>query len=118
MNHSLLYENHTSIVYNHNGEVSNRVVLYESQGPNLLFIPGWASTEYTWRKFIPLLSENYSVHYFESREKPTALYRSNTIDLSLDAMSNDLVAYANSINNLQFIAGASLGATTLIQAFP
>lgn len=105
------------VLYSRNENVSNRVLLYGNRGLNLLFVPGWASTEYTWRNFIPYLSKNYIVHYFETREKPNTRYQDRNVDLSLDSMSNDLVTYANSISGLSFVAGASLGASTIINGW-
>ncbi|MEL6332524.1 MAG: hypothetical protein AAFQ76_08040, partial [Cyanobacteria bacterium J06626_26] len=37
----------------------------------IVFFPGWLSTEKTWRYFLPELSKDFRIEYFESREKPS-----------------------------------------------
>lgn len=104
--------------YFNNGDISNRVCRYGDCGPLLLFVPGWASTEYTWRKFLPYLSLRYRVHYFESREKSSANRSTEDYDLSVAAMARDLAVYADSLDEEYFLAGASLGASMIIECLP
>jgi pimeloyl-ACP methyl ester carboxylesterase len=97
-----------------------RIVKYsnaESTRPALLFVPGWGSTPWSWRRVIPVLAGEFDVYYFETREKGSAIARLGA-PMGLAAMSQDLIGYLNS-EQIDFVGfvGASTGANLILEAW-
>lgn len=84
----------------------------------LVFIPGWASTIFTWRYFLPKLLCFTSVYYLETREKASSILTNDAM-FDVDVVVDDLVSYLDTkhSNNQYVLAGASMGATLVLQAW-
>lgn len=102
--------------------VELRVIEFTVQGAasaeQILFIPGWASTPYTWRHFVPNLCQYGNVLYLETREKPSSrLQRASSFDVA--AVGSDVVKFVeNRLGGRRYgIIGASAGANVVIEAW-
>jgi pimeloyl-ACP methyl ester carboxylesterase len=109
--------------YHFNNGASLCIVHLSSLGSKgameVVFMPGWASTIYTWRHFLARMLKYTSINYFESREKPSSVLSDNA-KLTMEAAADDFASYVNanhSDKNYDLI-GASMGATTIIEAWP
>lgn len=103
-------------VYHSRGEVTNRVLI-TGTGDNLIFIPGWASTPYTWRKFIPVLSQSFSVHYYETREKSETVLHNNSPGYSVQVMSDDIADYIDTVDGAYYLISVSTGSVIFINSW-
>ncbi|MEL7508176.1 MAG: alpha/beta hydrolase [Cyanobacteria bacterium J06554_1] len=80
----------------------------------IVFFPGWLSTEKTWRYFLPELSKDFRIEYFESREKPSAL-PSKIKCQTFKAHGDDAVSFLNSLGGTPYyVVGASIGASVYL----
>jgi hypothetical protein len=89
--------------------------------PKVLFFPGFISTLYSWRYFIPLLIKNTELIYVESREKKSSKIKNNQkfISLSMSDFSRDinvLVKTFISPGENYFLVGSSLNATAILES--
>lgn len=84
----------------------------------LFFIPGWTSTIYSWRYFLPKVTKIHPVIYIETREKRSSKVP-NKCSYSVSKISNDIVTLVSSLvtDDESFsLIGSSLGATTILEA--
>ncbi|MDP9191095.1 MAG: alpha/beta hydrolase [Acidobacteriota bacterium] len=105
--------------YVRRGAVQTRIVEWTAPGlPRVVFVPGWLSTDYTWRYFIPQLARKFQVSYFESREKPATVFDGSLPDQSCSEHVADLAGFLDSINSDYCVVASSIGATTYLKALP
>lgn len=104
-------------------EVSLRCIFFTPRNPvtkqKLIFIPGWTSTIYSWRYFLPYISDKIEIIYIETREK-TSSKVSKYSQYGIMDISNDIAIVINKLglqNGQYCIAGSSLGATSIIEAY-
>jgi alpha-beta hydrolase superfamily lysophospholipase len=99
-----------------------RVVRFAAPGPprqrEILFVPGWASTPYTWRKVIPSLCAYGPVHYLETREKATSRLTGRA-SLQVPTLAADIAAYvAEHLQGARYaMIAASTGSNLAIEAW-
>lgn len=103
------------------GNVELRVIEFTVQAASVeqvLFIPGWASTPYTWRHFVPNLCQYGNVLYLETREKPSSrLQRASSFDVV--AVGSDIVRFLeNRLGGQEYgLVCASAGANVVIETW-
>jgi len=107
-------------IFFNNGEVENRILRFPgpTAAPTLVFVPNWRAKAKHWRPFVEVLRQSYTVLYFETREKTATCYRSVAPDLSVKAMAADLASFINSLDGPYHLAGASVGTSTILRAWP
>ncbi len=84
----------------------------------VVFVPGWASTLFTWRYFLTRLVATSTIHYFESREKASSVL-ANGARMDVPSLAADLVGYLNTRQGADdyLLVGASAGATLILQGW-
>ena len=128
-------EPHTDIQHQHkktmkslvkkirNKNIVNVIRVFNPEKSRLIvFFPGWLSTEITWRYFLPELSKNFRIEYFESREKPSAqpsnigCHTEYHIECqTFSAHGDDAANYLNSLNEEEYyVIAASVGASVFL----
>lgn len=88
--------------------------------PPVIFIPGLASVIENFRETIIELTRSHTVYYIETREKKSAIISSNH-RFTVAEVASDLVHFADQtfpVGSPYFMAGYSLGATAIAEAFP
>jgi pimeloyl-ACP methyl ester carboxylesterase len=80
-----------------------------TERPVIVFVAGWGSTPFTWRFFIPELSRDFEVHYFETREKLEHRDSKSILSdgLHAKAMAEDILDYLDSLNETHVILSSS-----------
>lgn len=108
-----------NIHYFANGEVNNRVVSFAGPAgaPLLVFVANWRAKLKHWQSFIEVLQQKYRVLYFETREKETTQYRTDAPDLSVKAMSGDLISFLNQVESPYILVGVSLGTSVILRTW-
>jgi pimeloyl-ACP methyl ester carboxylesterase len=91
-----------------------------ADAPPVIFIPGLASVIENFRETVIELTRNHTVFYIETREKKSALI-SSSHRFTVAEVASDLVHFADQTfpdGSLYVMAGYSLGATAIAEAFP
>ncbi|MCO6381273.1 alpha/beta fold hydrolase [Oceanicola sp. 502str15] len=81
--------------------------------PEMLLIPGITSPAITWGFVAERLAERFDVHVLDVRGR--GLSQSGDLDYTLDAMADDAIAIAQTMNS-PIVLGHSMGARTAIRA--
>ena len=108
--------------YFHRRDASLRVIHLSNTNVDtdqkLIFMPGWASTIFTWRYFLSRMTRFASVYYIETREKSSSILSDHAV-FNIDAMTDDLTYYLHTYHGSSnyLLAGASTGATIIIEAW-
>ncbi len=88
-----------------------RVLRHEMEGDRsssdniVVFVPGWGSTPFTWRYFLPEIIRYHDVHYFETREKVDHSANPEILHTGLGAEDNsyDLLSYLEDLDRPYFL---------------
>lgn len=90
---------------------------HTAKAPVILFIPGFVSLIENFRETIVELTRTHTVFYVETREKSTARINPDH-RFSVDEITSDIVHFAElRIPDSYVMAGYSLGATVIAEAF-
>jgi pimeloyl-ACP methyl ester carboxylesterase len=84
---------------------------------SIVFIPGWTSTIYSWRYFLPVISKNINIIYIETREKSSSKTYKNC-SYSINDISNDIISIIKALglkDKTYSFSGSSLGATSILE---
>jgi pimeloyl-ACP methyl ester carboxylesterase len=104
-----------------------RTLLFHGEGPaaadgaepdQVVFLPGWASTPYSWRQVLPTLAGLHPTWYLETREKATSRLRRGD-RLTVAEMAADLCEFIRqSVTSARYgIIAVSMGAVLALKAF-
>jgi pimeloyl-ACP methyl ester carboxylesterase len=88
--------------------------------PPVIFIPGLASVIENFRETVVELTRNHTVYYLETREKKSARITGKH-RFTVEDVTSDIVHFADlrfPVGADYFMAGYSLGATAIAEAFP
>ena len=108
--------------YFDNGQAELRVVRLwkDTTRPTvpLVFVPGWASTIFTWRYFLPRLLCYTSIFYFETREKSSSILCPSA-SFKVEDVARDVSDYLNKYyhKGTYNLIGASMGATYILECW-
>jgi len=106
-----------SIAYFDNQEVKNRIIRFQKKRDlgKVVFVPNWRAREAQWSPFLDSLTKQFSVDYFESREKSGTKFVSERIDLGVSKIGEDLANYLNQLDEPYHLVGASIGTSSIIK---
>ncbi|WP_136685514.1 alpha/beta fold hydrolase [Falsirhodobacter xinxiangensis] len=97
----------------HANGIRQHLLHYAGNGPELLLIPGITSPAITWGFVAERLAETHDVHVLDVRGR--GLSEAGDLDYSLDAMADDAIAIAQTMNS-PIVLGHSMGARIAIRA--
>lgn len=93
--------------------IRHHLLHYPGSGPQLLLIPGITSPAVTWGFVGARLCTHFDVHILDVRGR--GLSEAGELDYGLDAMAEDIIAIAQSMNQ-PLLLGHSMGARNAIRA--
>ena len=107
------------VFYFQNRNIANRVICLDHPQPaeRIIFVPNWIAKPKHWIEFLKALHTNYTVIYFESREKRHTQYNARSLDFTLEQMGKDLANYLNQLKGSYHLVGASVGASSILKAW-
>ena len=88
---------------------------HRGQAAGIVFVPGWASTPYTWRYFLPPLVATTPVSYVETREKSSSRLTNPRQQSVTDQVDDIRRAIEASAIERPVIVGASTGANLVLE---
>ncbi|QUS36740.1 alpha/beta fold hydrolase [Falsirhodobacter algicola] len=97
----------------HANGIRQHLIHYAGPGPQLLLIPGITSPAITWGFVAERLAARFDVHVLDVRGR--GLSEAGDLDYSLDAMAEDALAVAATLDR-PYVLGHSMGARTAIRA--
>jgi pimeloyl-ACP methyl ester carboxylesterase len=104
-------------------QVSLRVITFtpakETAQPPVLFVAGLISQITGWKKVLREMTQDFIVHYAETREKATSVVKGST-NYSVEEIGRDLASLVSFLGlgpQKYILLGSSLGATAILDGF-
>ena len=93
-------------------------VKYPAENIEILFIPGFLTIFPRWEKVVMELSENYKVHYVETREKKTSKFvKKNSMKITEMCKDLEYIEKALLLNKRKYITiSSSLGGALILES--
>jgi len=102
--------------------VSLKVITFlpreENQNPAVVFVPGWISLMWGWKRVLREMTKDFTIYYVETREKITSDIRGD-VQYDVETIGRDLAAIVRHFNleeNKYVLFGSSLGATAILDS--
>jgi len=88
----------------------------ENRNPTVVFVPGWISLMWGWKRVLREMTRDFPIYYVETREKITSEIRGD-VQYDVETIGQDIAAIVRHFNldeREYVLFGSSLGATAIL----